>query len=475
MLEFVFLFANPSGTQQLELTTEVQTIRAKLRTEQRKAFLKLHLVRDASASAIEDALRISPHLIHFAGHGQSGALGVGNERNELHWMPKAALGQWLTVLSKRTRVVVLNACYSAEQAAPFLAAAECVVGMRGPITDAAALGFSGSFYSALGDGKSVAEAFESGRAGLLAAGAKEQDIPILLTRDGANAADIRLFHSARTVVVNAESSTDRELANELRTCLVPLSRLGVLEYSSVDEVPASETKTQYVEAALQQADVLLPLLSRDLINDTDLLELVSETRRRRPELRVVPIMLRAADLSVTPFAGLQVLPRSGRIDGKRSDRDLAWENITMELKALLARLLVEWNEHEHKRIMQSSTAGGNSQAPKPTHQAQNTQLAQSPAPSPPIPARLPPTEIPLGKRPTRPSLRALLTQLCRTASELEALCVDYFPTVAKEFSGSMSVTERVNLLLQSLKQDEILGQLRKVPGIETHMYLLAWE
>ena len=57
MIEFALLFANPQGTQALDLSTEVQTIRTKLRAEQRSSLLKLHLVRDASPSAIEEALR----------------------------------------------------------------------------------------------------------------------------------------------------------------------------------------------------------------------------------------------------------------------------------------------------------------------------------------------------------------------------------------------------------------------------------
>ena len=53
MIEFALLFANPQGTQVLDLSTEVRMIRTKLRIEQRSSFLKLHMVRDASPSAIE--------------------------------------------------------------------------------------------------------------------------------------------------------------------------------------------------------------------------------------------------------------------------------------------------------------------------------------------------------------------------------------------------------------------------------------
>lgn len=385
MIEFALIFANPPGTQALELTTEVQTIRTKLRAEQRKSFLKLRLVRDASPSAIEEALKFSPHLVHFGGHGRHSSLGVESDRHRVQWMPKAALSQWITVLSKRTRIVLLNACHSIEEAEPFLSAVECVIGMRAEISDPAALGFASSFYSALGDGKSVAEAFASGKAGLVASGVKEEDIPVLKTRDGVKAEDIRLFRALKTVSVSADSATDRELAIELQKTLVPLSRLGVLDLASINDVPIGATRTSVVENLIQNADILLPLLSRDLTNDPDLLELLEESMRRRPQLLVAPLMLRSCDISATPFAGLQAIPRSGILDGRRAERDEALVKIAQELVSLMARLLADWNQREHERLMRQGV--DSPRAPRgaltaPTSGGQQTPPSSPDAPKP---------------------------------------------------------------------------------------------
>ena len=473
MIEFALLFANPVGTQQLDLSAEVQTIRGKLRAEQRKSFLKLHLVRDASSSAIEDALKLRPHLVHFSGHGEPSSLGVEHPNRGVHWMPKDALRRWIEVLSQRTRIVMLNSCHSIEDAEPFLSAVECVIGMRAPIGDSAAIGFASGFYSALGDGKSVEDAFQCGIAALTAFSPSEQDVPVLLTRAGVCAKDIRLFRPLRALSIGSDSSADRELESELQKTLVPLSRLGVLEYRSLGAVPVGSTRTQFMEDQLQRADVLLPLLSRDLINDVDLLESVEESMRRRKQLLVAPVKLRACDTSATSIAGLQVIPRVGIVDGSRSERDAAWESIAQELGTVISRLLTEWNERDHAAQLAKAPASPQMpvgrQAPSPT--------ATSPVVSPSlgtIPAVAAPTAMP-GKKPTRASLRALTSQLCPTIAQLDLFCTDYFPRLAQECSSGMSFTERMNLMLQRYDQVEIWQKLSNLPDFARHASLVVWE
>lgn len=474
MIEFALLFANPQGTQPLDLSMEVRTIRTKLRAEQRSSFLKLHLVRDASPSAIEEALKQRPHLVHFGGHGYRTALGVENDRNQLHRMPKVALSQWIDVLSKRTRVVLLNACHSIEEAEPFFSSVECVIGMRAPISDRAALEFASCFYSALGDGKSVAEAFATGKAGIAAFSLSEEDTPVLRTRDGVLAEDIRLFRPIKTVAVSAEDTTDRDLAIELQKTLVPLSRLGVLDYASVAVVPIGATRTHYIEEQLQSAEILLPLLSRELTNDPDLLEGVAESMRRRPQMIVAPVMLRACDISTTPFAGLQAIPRAGIIDGKRADRDTSLVVVAQELRSVVERLLTDWNQSEHTRLMSRAATS----QPAPTERRDGapsgtgTAIPRSVAPLSGTTAA--PTQ-PAGKQPTRASLRALIMKQCRTLTEFDQVCTDYFPRLAQEVGDGMTFTERVNHLLQHYDELEVWQKLSRMPGFAAHAHLIVWE
>lgn len=474
MIEFALLFANPQGTQALDLSTEVRTIRTKLRAEQRSSFLKLHLVRDASPSAIEEALKLRPHLVHFGGHGYRAALGVEGDRNQLHRMPKAALSQWIDVLSKRTRVVLLNACHSIVEAEPLLSAVECVIGMRAPISDRAALEFASCFYSALGDGKSVAEAFASGKAGIASFSLSEEDTPVLKPRDGVRAEDIRLFRPIKTVAVSSDEATDRELALEVKKHLEPSSRIGIFNYASVDAVPIGVTRTQYIEDQLQSAEILLPLLSPELTNDPDLLEGVAESMRRRPQMVVAPIMLRACDIRLTPFAGLQTLPRTGVIDRKRTDREAALVAVSQELSAVATRLLTDWNQREHTRLMALAAT----MQPAPAEQREGAQTGTGPATAKSVhqvSGTAGPLAAPPGKHPTRPSLRALISKLCRTPADLDLLCTDYFPRLAKECGSGMTSTERVNQLLQRYDEIEIWQKLSKTSEFAEHAHLVVWE
>lgn len=60
----------------------------------------------------------------------------------------------------------------------------------------------------------------------------------------------------------------------------------------------------------------------------------------------------------------------------------------------------------------------------------------------------------------RATLRQLLSQCLRTASDLDAFILDYFPSVYRRFGGGMDRTQRENLLLTLAEPSEILSALR---------------
>jgi hypothetical protein len=79
--------------------------------------------------------------------------------------------------------VVLNACYSEPQAAQV----DCVVGMGGSISDAAARSFAIGFYGGLGERESVAVAYDQGCAAFGLEGQAETERPRLKVRSGVDA------------------------------------------------------------------------------------------------------------------------------------------------------------------------------------------------------------------------------------------------------------------------------------------------
>jgi len=92
-------------------------------------------------------------------------------------VPARAFAMMLEAAARNVRVVVLNACYSAEQAAALLSTVDCIVGMDGAISDDAARAFATRFYGALGNRRSVANAVSHGIAALAAKQLPDEHLP----------------------------------------------------------------------------------------------------------------------------------------------------------------------------------------------------------------------------------------------------------------------------------------------------------
>jgi nucleoside phosphorylase len=83
-----------------------------------------------------------------------------------------------------------------------------------------------------------------------------------------------------------------------------------------------------------------------------------------------------------------------------------------------------------------------------------------------------------GKRmPTCASLRALLGEVLRTASDLQSFFIDWFPDVSSQVGGGMPRNACEDLLLQKHDTDEVLSLLRKHDGqrVERYESVLEWE
>jgi hypothetical protein len=140
-------------------------------------------------------LEVKPHVVHFSGHGSSASelILLDDHRGDPKPVSQAALVHLFRTLLDNVRVVVLNACSSRLQAKALAEIIDCTIGMNRPIGDEAAIVFAGSFYRAVGFGRSVKEAFELGKAALLLEGIPEDQTPELLTRPGVEAAELCLI------------------------------------------------------------------------------------------------------------------------------------------------------------------------------------------------------------------------------------------------------------------------------------------
>lgn len=130
------------------------------------------------------------------------------------------------------------------------------------------------------------------------------------------------------------SSHDRDLLERLRAHLSPLERRGLIESWYDRDIGAGRDFDQEIRARLEQADLILFLLSADFVDSDYIVEVEVQRaleRHRAGEARVVPIYLRPVHLKGTPFVDLNGLP-----DPKRPVTSGEWQDEDEALAAVAA-------------------------------------------------------------------------------------------------------------------------------------------
>jgi hypothetical protein len=181
-VKVLFLAANPKDSTRLRLDEEMRSIDLALRqAEFRDKFdIDQHwAVRVADIQGY--LLRHQPDIVHFSGHGSASSdiILEDNNGNSQTVSPRA-LSRLFSVLKDNIRCVVLNACYSEQQAQAIAGTIDCVIGMSTAIGDPAAINFAAAFYQALGYGRNVKTAFDLGCLQIDLDDLDEQDTPQLL-------------------------------------------------------------------------------------------------------------------------------------------------------------------------------------------------------------------------------------------------------------------------------------------------------
>lgn len=182
--KILILSANPKNSARLRLDEEVRNIQEGLQRARHRDDFEIAQrwavrPRDLQRAMLEEA----PQIIHFSGHAkQKAGLYLENDIGDAQLVTGDALSQMFKLFSQDCEVecVILNGCYSLDQAEAIARHVPYVVGMQASIKDAAAIDFSIGFYDALGNGKSVKFAFEAGKVliGLNSTG--DISVPVLI-------------------------------------------------------------------------------------------------------------------------------------------------------------------------------------------------------------------------------------------------------------------------------------------------------
>jgi hypothetical protein len=283
-VKILFLASNPLEQSRLTLDEEIRAITAQIRSAEHRDVFELvsgWAVRPDDLQQL--LLQHKPQIVHFSGHGTGGSPSrdtppdsvtsrrdmtvsrVGNveqlvligEGGHARPMSKEALFHLFGVLRDNVRLVLLNACHSEAIAETLAEVVPCAIGMRGAITDAAAIAFATAFYRGLGFGRNIEEAFDLGKNALMNLQIPEDQAPRLFTRKGAVA-------PTKVVLVGPSIAAPRRVAaraHRNRSAMVEKVRTiwitGFLEQSLFRDVRVLLGLTERPDEVARPMDLLV--------------------------------------------------------------------------------------------------------------------------------------------------------------------------------------------------------------------------
>jgi hypothetical protein len=381
-IRILFMNASPTDRARLSRDDEARAIQDRL---QRAALRDQFNLRQHFAARVDDLqarlLDEKPHIVHFSGYNDAEGLVLQDDAGRSFLVSASALRRLFSILKDEIRVVVLNACFSEQQAAGIAESIDCVIGMASAIDDAAAITFAASFYRALAYGRSVREAFELGQNAIELGGSAGHDVPMLIARTGVDPGKVYLgvkdpapprptvksappqtsaapppspapqtsaaptpspapqtsASGVRIVYVNAPQ--DLALLYELHKHLIVFKRNGqVASLWGEHMVQPGEDRETAINNAIDAADIILLLLSPDFVASDAAYDQMNRALERRGQgsTQVVPILVRHVAADDAPWENLQALPMNRAPISAWASADEAWLDVVRGLKNLIA-------------------------------------------------------------------------------------------------------------------------------------------
>ncbi|MBT9312554.1 AAA-like domain-containing protein [Leptothoe kymatousa] len=322
--KILLLSANPTGTAKVRLDEEMREIEeGLLRAKQRSQFT----IETATALRYRDLrrsiLRHDPHIVHFSGHGVGEeGLVFEDETGHAKLVNGEALSGLFELVADQVECVLLNACYSQEQAEAIAQHIPYVIGMTNAIGDRSAIEFAVGFYDALGAGKRYEEAYKFGRNAIQLAGIPEEHTPIWL---GPSTATDDPTSGQRVFIRYRNQKPEVTLAQAFHDHLKAAGHTPVLAAEGLQRV------TQ-IDQELRHCDYLLLLLSETSASSDRVAGEVQTARQlwkphRKPIILPIRVNLpKDYPLHAELWRALQAIPQSNwqsPADTPRLVQDLA--------------------------------------------------------------------------------------------------------------------------------------------------------
>ena len=243
--KILFLASNPNGTDRLRLDEEARDIEEGLRRSEERERFTVKTVWAVRARDIRRAIiDFKPNVVHFSGHGTAdGGLALENTKGLVQLVSPEALSGLFKLLKTHIKCVVLNACYSENQAIAITEHISFVVGMSQKIGDQSAIEFSVGFYDALMAGYSIEDAYEFGCNAICMAGLEENHTPVLKKRYVEPTPDIS---SQSVAVLNKVKFPDRPAMADSSTVEYVFVLSGHIKEADTQKVKAIESHLRKV-------------------------------------------------------------------------------------------------------------------------------------------------------------------------------------------------------------------------------------
>lgn len=172
-LRVLYLTANPDldlppeHDDRLRVDQEVRQVQQALRGAKYRDLIEIHQRPAATFQDLLDGLNdISPHIVHFSGHGGGESLLFDVEEvGGLHGkvVTFALLVKALGATDRPPTLLVMNACDTLAGSESILPSIPVVIGMSEPIGDLSAVLFAQQLYAAIASGQSVGSAIMQGK------------------------------------------------------------------------------------------------------------------------------------------------------------------------------------------------------------------------------------------------------------------------------------------------------------------------
>ncbi len=188
-IKVLFLAPDPSDSARLRLAEEHRSIQQRL---ERTPYQLEARWAVRPADVLHAILDIKPQIVHFAGHGmETGEICLQDDNGHVKPVQPEALAALFKLAAEYVQCVIINTCYSDDQAKAIAEYVPIVIGMKSSIGDRAAITFATGFYIALQadqsmSTQSVEKAYEAGRVAIRLEGIQEEQLSPILFGDPRN-------------------------------------------------------------------------------------------------------------------------------------------------------------------------------------------------------------------------------------------------------------------------------------------------